>query len=82
MIGRGTRIATGKQMCEVVDFSGTVKLMGAIETIRLVKEQQPEFQNPVWELYAGGNSIQHRWHNRLLYSYELAQKDTSARSFS
>jgi DNA repair protein RadD len=56
MLGRGVRKADGKTSCRVVDFSGTVRALGRIETIRLVKTHH-------WELW----SEKGQWHGRELY---------------
>ena len=64
MVGRGVRTAQGKKTCYVVDMSGTVKSLGRIETIKLVKREK-------WELESEKGS----WHNRILYSFEIKQND-------
>lgn len=69
MAGRGVRIAPGKTHCMLVDFSGNVANMGAIETIKLAKEVDPNLKttNPVWQLRTSTGA----WHNRPLYQYEI-----------
>lgn len=59
MLGRGVRLAPGKTHCKVIDMTSTVKNIGRIETIRLIKE------NGQWELI----SEKGHWHNQELYSY-------------
>lgn len=60
MLGRGVRIAEGKDHCMVIDFSGSLKSMGKISTIRLEKPY-------LWELTTETGS----WHNKPLYKYQL-----------
>ncbi len=60
MPGRGVRICPGKTHCTVIDFTGTVKGLGRIETIKLKK-------NKLWELTTETGD----WHNRALYSYVI-----------
>lgn len=61
MIGRGTRISDGKTHCTVIDFSGTVKALGRLETFRI------EQIDGRWELLSEKGS----WHNKELYSFKL-----------
>lgn len=61
MLGRGVRRAEGKESCKVIDMTGTVKRLGRIETMRLVKRD-------LWELESEMGS----WHNRRLYSFEIS----------
>lgn len=65
MLGRGVRTFPNKTHCTVIDYTNTVAKIGEIETIRLVKEQQAQYKNPVWELYCGNK----RWHGKTLYTY-------------
>lgn len=58
MLGRGVRLAEGKEHCKVIDMTGTVKQLGKIETIKLVKRN-------MWELESEKGS----WHKRPLYSF-------------
>lgn len=60
MLGRGVRPYPGKKTCYVIDMSGTVKSLGRIETIKLVKNQ-------MWELESEKGS----WHNKPLYSFAI-----------
>lgn len=60
MLGRGVRIAEGKTHCTVIEFSGSLKAMGKISTIKLSKPY-------LWELTTETGS----WHNRPLYKYQL-----------
>jgi DNA repair protein RadD len=62
MLGRGVRPAEGKKFCWVLDMTGTVKALGRIETIKMVKREK-------WELESEKGS----WHNKPLYSYILPQ---------
>jgi DNA repair protein RadD len=61
MVGRGVRIATGKTRCTVIDMTGTVKAIGPISSIKLVKRQ-------MWELESATHD---NWHNRVLYSHTI-----------
>lgn len=61
MVGRGVRIATGKTRCTVIDMTGTVKAIGPIHSIKLVKRQ-------MWELESATHD---NWHNRTLYSHTI-----------
>ncbi len=58
MAGRGVRIAEGKKKCYLLDMTDTVRNLGRVETIRLVKRD-------MWELESETCS---NWHNRTLYS--------------
>lgn len=60
MLGRGVRIHPDKDHCMVIDFSGSLKAMGKISTIKLHKPY-------LWELETETGS----WHNRPLYKYQL-----------
>ena len=62
MLGRGVRtsVETGKTHCKVIDMTGTVKALGRIETIKMVKREK-------WELESEKGS----WHNRPMYSYKV-----------
>lgn len=62
MLGRGVRKAEGKTHCTVIDFTSTVKNMGRIESIRLVKEK-------MWMLYTETG----QWHGRPLFSYKVKE---------
>ena len=62
MLGRGVRPSEGKTHCKVIDMTGTVKQLGRIETIKLVKRD-------IWELESEKGS----WHNRKLYSFSLKE---------
>lgn len=63
MLGRGVRTAEGKKYCRVIDMTGTVRALGRIETIKLVKKEK-------WELETENGS----WHNKSLYSFKLEEK--------
>jgi DNA repair protein RadD len=60
MLGRGVRIAEGKNECIVIDYSGTYDSMGKIEDIKLIKEK-------LWELYAGGQKV----HGKEIFSWSV-----------
>lgn len=59
MLGRGVRIAEGKEHCQIIDLTSTVQNLGRIETIKLDKEEGK------WEL----TSETGHWHNKELYSF-------------
>lgn len=63
MLGRGVRVAPQKKGCAVMDLTGTVKRLGRIETIKLVKQEK-------WELISETGS----WHNFPLYDFEITKK--------
>ena len=58
MVGRGVRIAEGKVECKVIDFTGTVKALGRVETIKVAKRDK-------WELESETGS----WHCKELYRF-------------
>lgn len=62
MLGRGVRKAEGKTHCTVIDFTSTVKNMGRVESIRLVKEK-------LWEVITDSGY----WHGRALFSYQVKE---------
>jgi DNA repair protein RadD len=64
MLGRGVRIAEGKDKCTVIDLTGTVAQLGRVETIRLEKIENK------WELISETGS----WHNTELYSFKIEKK--------
>jgi DNA repair protein RadD len=64
MLGRGVRVAPGKQFCNVIDITSTVKNLGRIETIKLVKRDK-------WELESETND---NWHGTELYNYYIQKK--------
>ena len=61
MLGRGVRIFPGKTGCKVIDLTSTVKNMGRVETIKLVKRDK-------WELESETSP---NWHGAHLYSYRM-----------
>lgn len=69
MLGRGVRIAPGKTTCKVIDLSGTVKILGRVETIKLVK-QVNEKGTLNWELLSETGS----WHYKPLFSYKVTRE--------
>lgn len=60
MLGRGVRIAEGKENCLLLDYSGTFDQLGRIEDIKLVQEK-------LWELYANGSKA----HGKDIFSYVI-----------
>jgi DNA repair protein RadD len=69
MIGRGIRIAEGKEHCVVVDFTSNVKNLGRIETIELKEEKRMFDYRPMWYLKSETSVGQTDWHGRVLYSF-------------
>jgi len=63
MVGRGLRQSPGKIFCRIIDLTSTVKNLGRVETIKLVKKER-------WELESETGS----WHNKELYSYRIERK--------
>lgn len=61
MLGRGVRIADGKKDCYVLDYSGSFKELGDIESIKFKQE------NGFWEVYANNQKM----HNKPIYQQEL-----------
>lgn len=61
MVGRGVRLAEGKKFCTVIDMTGTVKAIGRIHTIKIVKEK-------MWELRS---ETKNNWHNLVLYTRRI-----------
>ncbi len=45
MVGRGVRIAPGKEHCKIIDFSGNYKRYGPVESVRLVKRAMWELES-------------------------------------
>ena len=64
LLGRGSRIFPGKKTCTVYDYSGTVKALGPIESIRIEKDETGK-----WDLVSETG----RWGNRELYSFRLTR---------
>lgn len=60
MLGRGTRVASGKDKCVVIDLTGTCKAMGRIETFKLYQNERG-----LWDLQTEKHS---NWHDRVLFS--------------
>ena len=67
MIGRGLRIAEGKEKCLVFDLTSNVKNLGRIETIKLIKREK-------WELESETCQYPDSWHNKDLYSFKFQRK--------
>jgi len=65
MLGRGVRLAPGKDHCKVIDLSGTVTHLGRIESLQLKKDPSGK-----WDLY----SERGQWHGRELYSFIVKPK--------
>lgn len=63
MLGRGTRLAEGKDDCLVIDFSGNVKNIGFLDTVRVVKYMGR------WELLSEVNGKTKKWHYAELYNF-------------
>lgn len=61
MLGRGTRLAEGKDKCTIVDFAGNVATYGKLETFRLEKIDRK------WELISEKGS----WHMQELKSFRI-----------
>jgi len=64
MLGRGLRTAPGKEFCRVIDFTGTVRELGRIESIRLVRRKKQELESNTGS-----------WHNKILYSYHIQNEN-------
>ncbi len=61
MMGRGTRLAEGKEKCTIVDFAGNVSTYGRLETLQLAKIDRK------WELISEKGS----WHLQVLNSFRI-----------
>jgi DNA repair protein RadD len=61
MLGRGTRLAEGKNKCTIVDFAGNVATYGKLETLQLEKIDRK------WELISEKGS----WHLQELSSFRI-----------
>jgi len=61
MMGRGTRLADGKDKCTIIDFAGNVRTYGRMETLRLEKVDRK------WELISEKGS----WHLQVLSSFKI-----------
>lgn len=68
MLGRGVRKCEGKKYCNVIDLTGTVKSIGRVHTIKMVKREK-------WEL----ESEQGSWHNKPLYSFLVSGKEEKSK---
>lgn len=64
MLGRGVRIAPGKTHCTIIDFSGTVKSLGRVETIKLTYGGSGHGYE-LWDVLTETG----RWHNTPLYKF-------------
>jgi len=62
MLGRGVRIAKGKTSCKIIDLTSTLKNIGRVESVKLVKEA-----GEPWDLISETG----RWHARELYSFTI-----------
>jgi DNA repair protein RadD len=69
MLGRGVRIADGKTDCTVIDYTGTVKELGRVETIRMHNPAPGRSYNgyEMWDVITESGS----WHNTPLYNYKV-----------
>jgi DNA repair protein RadD len=63
MLGRGLRNAPGKTTCRVVDFSGTFKSIGRVESIKLFQGYSP-YGRPEWDIMS---DKRRSWHGKVLY---------------
>lgn len=61
MMGRGTRLAEGKDKCTIIDFAGNVKTYGRLDTLQLEKIDRK------WELVSEKGS----WHMQELNSFRI-----------
>jgi DNA repair protein RadD len=74
MLGRGVRIAEGKQSCKIIDLTSTVKNMGRVETICVQRDLDTK-----WQLVSETGS----WHGKELYSFSVNKiVDTSKFDYS
>jgi len=65
MVGRGLRIHPDKEMCRVVDFSGTYKTIGPAESIEVYKTQDDK-----WQIRSSKRA---QWHGKVLYRIDLSK---------
>jgi DNA repair protein RadD len=70
MLGRGVRLAKGKEFCTVYDFTDTVKKIGRIETIQ-IKRIANEKGVLQWELLTETQS----WHGKELYKFKVEKRN-------
>lgn len=68
LAGRGCRIFPGKTHCTFVDLTNTVKTLGEIESVKLVKNEKN-----LWDVETSTGT----WHNKQLYSYVVPKKDSN-----
>lgn len=80
--GRGVRIAEGKEHCTLIDWTGTIKQVGEIETVQLRREQLPEFQSPMWEIFSQTELGEKRWHNTPLYRFKVKEGSKSGHAYN
>lgn len=66
MAGRGVRTSPGKKFCRLIDLTDTVRTLGRIETIKLVKRDQ-------WELESETKS---NWHMVPLYEFQINENSS------
>ncbi len=66
MLGRGLRIAEGKEFCLVIDLSNTVARLGKVESIKTEKIDNK------WDVSTDKQS----WHGVQLYSYQITKNKT------
>jgi DNA repair protein RadD len=67
MLGRGLRNAEGKATCRIVDFSGTYRSIGRVESIKLVRGYSP-YGRPEWDIQSDKRKS---WHGQVLYKMYL-----------
>ena len=72
MLGRGVRLAPGKETCHVIDLSGTVKKLGKIETVKLDKVDAGK-----WDIVTETG----QWHNKILYTRQIEPKYSKQQIF-
>ena len=68
MVGRGLRLADGKDNCVIVDYTGTYDRFGDLNNIKLDKNHKG-----LWELYAKGKPQ----HGKVLFEWTI---DTAPKS--
>lgn len=62
MLGRGVRIAEGKETCKIIDLTSSVKNLGRVETISVGKGDDGK-----WDIFSETGT----WHARELYSFVI-----------
>ncbi len=73
MLGRGVRSAKGKDGCRIIDLTGTVKFLGKVESIKMVRRR-------MWELES---ETRENWHLKPLYNIKIdGNKKKNRHSFN